>query len=578
MGRLFDKNEETKIEPGQITRNGEPVDIESLYEADNSVGLAVESIKPVTHYYDTIRLIETAINGKNPILAAEAYNPLLKSLAGNLGYKAAIPAMEDYNNPYSTNASKQVALESIKGFIKKVWDSIRKFFSDFFRKVSEFGKRLVNANLQIDTYERYVPDLLKKIQRNGLTCSDVTKEVNSKLVMLLAPEGLDRLDGVWVPQNIRPIVQETTLRLQFLDKTILPTLSGRDFPNLGNTISSYYSSIADMKVESDVIDALARADKEVKDFIDHVVKSICPVSADSSDIPSEAFEKLSDLLVDNTMSDLSINMFTDNKSSLTRLPKNFNLIMGISNTDKVYSVTLTEENETKSNTIPVLPDYKALELVFNQYKELTKKFDIKSITKSFNDIDKMLSSFLVQTPKMIDTYKVKYEKFSPGGAAVDLGDDDDEFTGDHYLGTLMGALGVGTAPFLLEQMKKIGSIGHISNLKLNEFDGLRKFIRETVLPFYEDNFDEERDRVLTYGPKLAEFCDSVIERNKDKKEESPLSAIIVKELNQTEKMLINFTQNLQVALRAIETTFPSIVTDLRYELLKYVYDSARQFE
>jgi len=43
-------------------------------------------------------------------------------------------------------------------------------------------------------------------------------------------------------------------------------------------------------------------------------------------------------------------------------------------------------------------------------------------------------------------------------------------------------------------------------------------------------------------------------------------------------MLINFTQNLQVALRAIETTFPSIVTDLRYELLKYVYDSARQFE
>ena len=54
--------------------------------------------------------------------------------------------------------------------------------------------------------------------------------------------------------------------------------------------------------------------------------------------------------------------------------------------------------------------------------------------------------------------------------------------------------------------------------------------------------------------------------------------VVVDRISDVEKRLINFSQNLQVALRAIETTFPGIVTDLRYELLKYVYDSARNFD
>ena len=368
MGRLFDKSENVTLEVGQIVRNGEPVDVVSLYEADDSVGIVTESFKPVLHYYEAITHIEKALTEKNTILAVEAYNPLLKSLASNLGCKTAIPSLEDYKNPYSAKASKDVALESLSSMLKKVWDAIKKFFSDFFKKVSEFGKRLVNANLQIDTYERYVPDLLKKINRDKLTCSDPSKEVNTKLVQLLAPEGLDKLDGVWVPQNLPPIVSATVGAIEFIIKNTIPNISNKAFPVFINEVSEKLSRIRNISVESELEATLDEISKEVDSFILGVVKALCSVPTDEKQIPEQAYDKLANLLVDNTLSSLTLHMFVDTKNNMHRLPKNFNLVIGVSPEDKLYSVAVTEDNDNKSNTIPVLQDLKALELVYDNYK------------------------------------------------------------------------------------------------------------------------------------------------------------------------------------------------------------------
>ena len=581
MGRLFDKSESLDIEVGQIVRNGEPVvDMDSLYEAEDSVAIVAESFKPVNHYYETVKHIEQALSGKNTILAAEAYNPLLKSLAHNLGYKAAIPALEDYNNPFAAKASKEVALESLKGFLRKIWESIRKFFLDFFRKVSEFTKRLINANLQIDTYERYVPDLLKKINREGLKCSDPTKEVNTKLVALLAPEGLDRLDGVWVPQNIRPIVQETIIRLDVLTKNIFPSLIKETIPNIFNTVSTLYGNIDRMSVEGEILDTLAKCELEVKQFIVHSVKTICPVETDSRNIPEDAFEQLSNLLIDNSMSDLKINSFTDNSKPIGRLPKNFNLIMAISNEDKVYSVTVTEENQSKSTTIPVLPDIKALELVFDQYKDLSKKFDIKYISKIFLDIDKTLNSFVVQLPKMLDSYKAKYENFSLDGLLINFVSQNDAL----YLKVLQEGVEAVLERFstneLYKEYMRLGGAKRVDELTLIDLGNMKEFIVTKVIPHHGSSSEFDDKDVVNAGKDLVETITALLTAIKGNTDDSgtPISAVIVKEINEVEKLLMNYIQNLQVALRAVETTFPSIVTDLRYELLKYVYDSARQFE
>lgn len=584
MGRLFDKSENVTLEVGQIVRNGEPVDVVSLYEADDSVGIVTESFKPVLHYYEAITHIEKALTEKNTILAVEAYNPLLKSLASNLGCKTAIPSLEDYKNPYSAKASKDVALESLSSMLKKVWDAIKKFFSDFFKKVSEFGKRLVNANLQIDTYERYVPDLLKKINRDKLTCSDPSKEVNTKLVQLLAPEGLDKLDGVWVPQNLPPIVSATVGAIEFIIKNTIPNISNKAFPDFINEVSEKLSRIRNISVESELEATLDEISKEVDRFILGVVKALCSVPTDEKQIPEQAYDKLADLLVDNTLSSLTLHMFLDTKNNMYRLPKNFNLVIGVSPEDKLYSVAVTEDNNNKSNTIPVLQDLKALELVYDNYKELTKKFDIKSISRSFLDIDKAVSGFIGNASRMVEKYKKEYKTFSIGTANHDLSNVGEE---ESVINAMFSYL---KGPYLTNenQLKtKYDNIikgKEVRELTFGEVRELLNLVQNEIKPFYTDQYvsgidnEDLRTDALTIKnnaiPVLEKTLTHILKNTKD----SDLGKVVVDRISDIEKRLINFSQNLQVALRAIETTFPGIVTDLRYELLKYVYDSARNFD
>ncbi len=583
MGRLFDKSENVTLEVGQIVRNGEPVDVVSLYEADDSVGIVTESFKPVLHYYEAITHIEKALTEKNTILAVEAYNPLLKSLARNLGCKTAIPSLEDYKNPYSAKASKDVALESLSSMLKKVWDAIKKFFSDFFKKVSEFGKRLVNANLQIDTYERYVPDLLKKINRDKLTCSDPSKEVNTKLVQLLAPEGLDKLDGVWVPQNLPPIVSATVDAIEFITKNTIPNISNKAFPDFINRVSEKLSRIRNITVESDLDKTLDEISKEVDSFIQGTVTALCSVPADEKQIPEQAYDKLSDLLVDNTLSSLTLHMFCDTKNNMYRLPKNFNLVIGISPEDKLYSVTVTEDNDKKSNTIPVLQDLKALELVYDKYKELTKKFDIKSISRSFLDIDKAVSGFIDNASRMVEKYKKEYKTFSISTINHDLsglGNKEDEYVAEFERLTCS----VTSDNKLHEKVNEIVKGRTLRVLPVGEIRELLTLIRKEIMPFYTDEYIDglTNEALKQHAIDLKtdgisnsiEVLEYIIKNAKD----SDLGKVVVDRISDIEKRLINFSQNLQVALRAIETTFPGIVTDLRYELLKYVYDSARNFD
>lgn len=583
MGRLFDKSENVTLEVGQIVRNGEPVDVVSLYEADDSVGIVTESFKPVLHYYEAITHIEKALTEKNTILAVEAYNPLLKSLASNLGCKTAIPSLEDYKNPYSAKASKDVALESISSMLKRVWDAIKKFFSDFFKKVSEFGKRLVNANLQIDTYERYVPDLLKKINRDKLTCSDPSKEVNTKLVQLLAPEGLDKLDGVWVPQNLPPIVSATVGAIEFIIKNTIPNISNKAFPVFINEVSEKLSRIRNISVESDLEATLDEISKEVDSFILGVVKALCSVPTDEKQIPEQAYDKLSDLLVDNTLSSLTLHMFLDTKNNMYRLPKNFNLVIGVSPEDKLYSVAVTEDNDNKSNTIPVLQDLKALELVYDNYKELTKKFDIKSISRSFLDIDKAVSGFIDNASRMVEKYKKEYKTFSISTINHDLsglGNKEDEYVSEFERLTYT----VTPDNRLNDKVNEIVKGRSLRIIPVGDLRELLTLIRKEIMPFYTDEYiagltnESLRQHAIDLKEdgisNSIEVLEYIIKNAKD----SDLGKVVVDRISDIEKRLINFSQNLQVALRAIETTFPGIVTDLRYELLKYVYDSARNFD
>ena len=137
---------------------------------------------------------------------------------------------------------------------------------------------------------------------------------------------------------------------------------------------------------------------------------------------------------------------------------------------------------------------------------------------------------------------------------------------------------------LHEKVNEITKDRTLHVIPVGELRELLTLIRKEIIPFYTDEYIDgltnESSRQHAVDLKTDGISNSieVLEYIINNAKDSDLGKVVVDRISDVEKRLINFSQNLQVVLRAIETTFPGIVTDLRYELLKYVYDSARNFD
>lgn len=578
MKRLFEElGKQDDLEIGTIVRNGEPVDVVSLYEAKETVDYIVESFKFIPNVVETATIINNSLSQDNYLVTLEAYQPLLIQLKQNLGSTAPIPSLESYTNEYTAKSSREVALESVKDVFKRIWETIRKFFAAFFKKVNEFVKRLMNANLEIDTYEKYVPDLLKKIRDKKLTLLDTKAEVDSKLNDLLAPEGIDKLNAVWVVNNTPPIINSILTTHIYLFAKGLPEMD-----KLFKAITGKLEELSSVKDMTDDMQATLKVQAVKDDLINlirQVVISLCPNQIEPKDLSDEAYDALATLSTSSNLKDLTLYSLSDNKNNYTRLPKDFNLIIGASPEDKIYAVSSKDTDNTKSTAIEALPDLVALDRVYEQYKRLTKDFDIKKLTKQFDTTNQEVNVLLNKTARTLETmndflYKGLTKKVSTG-IDVDKLDHD-------------GKSDILSACVRLEEIYE--DLG-----RSNEVD--RSLIQFALIPtgdattenilrciaiierYYVEESDaqkrvRERNEHNLFGRAVEAYRGTAGSRSI-----SPDAlAGIREEVANIERMCVNLAQNIQIALSSVQVGYPKLVTELRYSLLKYVYDSARKFK
>lgn len=578
MKRLFvELGKQDDLEIGTIVRDGEPVDVVSLYEAKETVDYVVESFKFIPNVIETATVINNSLSRDDYLVTLEAYQPLLMQLKQNLGSTAPIPSLESYTNEYTAKSSREVALESVKDVFKRIWETIRKFFAAFFKKVNEFVKRLMNANLEIDTYEKYVPDLLKKIRDKKLTLLDTKAEVDSKLNDLLAPEGIDKLNAVWVVNNTPPIINSILTTHIYLFAKGLPEMD-KLFKAITGKLEEL-SSVKDMTDDMQAINKVQVIKDDLINLIRQVVISLCPNQIEPKDLSDEAYDALATLSTSSNLKDLTLFSLSDNKNNYTRLPKDFNLIIGASPEDKIYAVSSKDTDNTKSTAIEALPDLVALDRVYEQYKRLTKDFDIKKLTKQFDTTNQEVNVFLNKTARTLETmndflYKGLTKKVSTG-IDVDKLDHD-------------GKSDILSACVRLEEIYE--DLG-----RSNEVD--RSLIQFALIPtgdattenilrciaiierYYVEESDaqkrvRERNEHNLFGRAVEAYRGTAGSRSI-----SPDTlAGIREEVANIERMCVNLAQNIQIALSSVQVGYPKLVTELRYSLLKYVYDSARKFE
>ena len=184
---------------------------------------------------------------------------------------------------------------------------------------------------------------------------------------------------------------------------------------------------------------------------------------------------------------------------------------------------------------------------------------------------------------MVEKYKKEYKTFSIGISNHDLSNVDEE---ESVINAMFNRLRVDLTDEnqLNTKYNNIIKGKGIRQLTFGEVSELLKLIQNEIKPFYTDQYvsgidnEDLRADALTIKNNAILVLEKTLTHILKNTKDSDLGKVVVDRISDIEKRLINFSQNLQVALRAIETTFPGIVTDLRYELLKYVYDSARNFD
>lgn len=577
MKRLFEElGKQDDLEIGTIVRNGEPVDVVSLYEAKETVDYVVESFKFIPNVIETATVINNSLSQDNYLVTLEAYQPLLIQLKQNLGSTAPIPSLESYTNEYTAKSSREVALESVKDVFKRIWESIRKFFAAFFKKVNEFVKRLMNANLEIDTYERYVPDLLKKIRDKKLTLLDSKTEVDSKLNDLLAPEGIDKLNAVWVVNNTPLIIGSILKTHVHLFAKGLPEMD-KHFKAITGKLEEL-SSVKDMTDDMQAINKVQVIKDDLINLIRQVVVSLCPNQIEPKDLNDETYDAIATLSTSSNLKDLTLFSLSDNKNNYTRLPKDFNLIIGASPEDKIYAVSSKDTDNTKSTAIEALPDLTALDRVYEQYKRLTKDFDIKKLTKQFDTTNQEVNVLLNKTARTLETmndflYKGLTKKVS-SGIDVDKLDSD-------------GKSDILSACARLEEIyEDLGRSDEVNRSTI-EFavqsnsgttDDILRCIA-IIEKYYVEKPDAQKRARERNEHNLFERAVEAYRGTAGTRSISPDTlASIREEVTNIERMCVNLAQNIQIALSSVQVGYPKLVTELRYSLLKYVYDSARKFE
>jgi len=88
---------------------------DELEDSAHSLELAVESIKTASEKLALIQGISSHLDGQKRtelsyFTSLEHYKPILESITTNLGVKSSIPSLEDFKNPYGTEASHAIAM------------------------------------------------------------------------------------------------------------------------------------------------------------------------------------------------------------------------------------------------------------------------------------------------------------------------------------------------------------------------------------------------------------------------------------------------------------------------------------
>lgn len=576
MAKLFAREKIVATESAK-----EPVEEheENLVEVKD----AAEDIETVTKATEmslerlaVMETIRDSMSGKK--LCSDDYMASLenyKPIAAKLGIKC-LPEMDDFRNKYAAESAHQYATEGFMEVIKSFWEKIKEFFRSFFKKVAIFFKRILKANLDLESYDKYCDQLVAKLVANKATCTD-NSPVGSKLPRYLANKGDAKVDSDFIlrvgyTKVGNMIKMLDTLKSSREESILNPAavkLYEREFMAL---VEEFKDGFTDVDV------SLGRI-KTIKERGVEMVTDNFKFQVSSNRLPEEAFTAMRERFsgAPHGTGDPTVYSLCDTESDFNYLPRNTNIFLATMEGQPLWCRGSIEDMSFVEDRIPPIRDVNNLSSLYKTYKNGIAKVDVRTISKSADEVGAVTDHFIHNLSKVMP---VLMDKVSPSAnsdrAPRDLGGEMVK-----YLRANKGAI-----KDFLDWSSLDSSITTSPPDGMDSHNAFR--LVEEALSVITTEISSTSDKDM--GPHIA-TVNSLTQDQKDTiwsifkaavngavGEPSPEDKILLKEaLTDLSKTLNQIFTQLQLIYKDIGTLFYQQITEIRYALIKYIYDSAQRF-
>lgn len=583
MGKLF-SNEDFQVTDFQSTRDElRPEISDMLKEYHEDMNIAVERFRSNTNaimLMDNIRdsMESRKLASVEYFATLEAFTPVLRNLADNLGVSYHVPSLEDFKNPFGTEASHSIATEGFFDYVKKLWDEVMDLIRAFFKKMSIFLSRLFKLDLDLETYEKYLETMIVKLKSKKPVMSDQDKKslISTELPSLLANEGMEKMDvNFLLSTGEYKLKQLVNISNNFFIEGI-GDIGIKQFDQLYRHIDS----LTKQDLSEVTRDVAVSHMNDIKDAGVAILRSMFANQVSSPrDLPETVYNDLYNNFDRSESDDTVILSLVNNSNSYEALPKNFNLFTIISNSSKkVFVTSSTETNTHVENKLNPISNVNSVVTFYEYYKKFKKEVDVKRIGKSLDELDEKLEKIInVMRTRFVDMIENIAKNKTSGNQK---NGDDVEANVRALVDYLrdIALVQVERAP-ITEQARMMSERRDLVDEILNR-TGLDNSIMD---PITNDGGTEEDVlffiEAAKHIPNFVKNLNSVIQFKTSSSSSADPEEVkeIVEAYKELQRFLLNYINNIQAMLRDTAINLPGTCNQLRYELVRYIYNSVKLF-
>lgn len=374
----------------------------------DNIRVAQESVDMANTQLDIVTSIKKQINGGgfDAGVGMEHLSPIIESIANNFGVRSNLPSLESYKNKYSCSVAKTLALESIGGFFKAIWDRlvgfVKALFNAFKGLIIGFKGNEAKGLTTLENMQKKVEALIA-----GDAVITNTDQISTSLPALLSGGGVTDFTS-------SDLVMQTNIRVEAFIGLVeaINKADGKVNTELHEKLNNINSGLSDaLKLAADLSDKIKVSAKkdilpidqmaDVQKFITGMKLVREPFGAIKFDyFPEPMLEAIGDGDLPTSVLEKVKNIrdYVSFSAKRVKLPPSLNnmsyyVVTTIHNGEKAY-ITVNihghmAENKSAPSMVDPISSPEELKKVINTVVNLSKRtltIDVKRVTDIFSKV------------------------------------------------------------------------------------------------------------------------------------------------------------------------------------------------